>query len=139
MVADELAAAVGEDGWAAAEACAVLLAVASRESPDATPVRNDAPADPGAASPNRLTRVKRICWGKRAQAWSGVREMRRNGSFSRLHIDTSPPQRAPEWKLMRRRTIWFICKGLGCIRVPIREIKMEIPDKTKKKENRHGE
>jgi hypothetical protein len=36
--------------------------------------------------------------------------------------------RAPEWKLMRRRTICFICKGLGYIRVAIREVKMEIPD-----------
>ncbi len=28
-----------------------------------------------------------------------------------------------------QRTLCFTRKGLGCIRVPIREIKMEIPDK----------
>jgi hypothetical protein len=36
---------------------------------------------------------------------------------------------APEWKLMRRRTIWLICEGLGCIKVAIREVKTEIPVK----------
>jgi len=35
-------------------------------------------------------------------------------SVAYRHESTS---RAPEWKLMRRRTIWFIWKGLGCIRM----------------------
>ena len=29
---------------------------------------------------------------------------------------------------MRKRTIWFIRKGLGCIRVANQEVKTEIPD-----------
>src|SRR5215471_21227011 len=112
LVADELAAAVGEDGRAVGEACTVLLAVAGREPPDATPLRHDAPADLGAAGPNKLTRIKRSCWGKKAQARRGVRW---NGNFGQLHIDASPPQGLLSWKLMRRRTIWFIGKGFGCI------------------------
>lgn len=35
LVIDELAAAIGEDGWATGEACAVLLAAAGRGSHDA--------------------------------------------------------------------------------------------------------
>jgi len=107
LVADELAAAVGE-------VCTVLLAVAGREPPDVTPLRHDAPADQGAAGPNRLTRIKRSCWGKKGSARRGIRW---NGNFGQLHIDTSPPQGLLSWKLMRRRTIWFIGKGFGCIRV----------------------
>jgi hypothetical protein len=52
--APQLAAAVGEDGRQAGEACALLLAAAGRESPDATPVRSDAPVDLGAADAKRV-------------------------------------------------------------------------------------
>jgi hypothetical protein len=31
------------------------------------------------------------------------------------------------WKLRRRRTIHFVQKNLGCIRVPILAVKTEIP------------
>ena len=68
------------------------LAIAGRGASAPAAVWPDAAADLGAAGPNRLTRVKRSRWGKRAQASSGVRETPPNGSFSRLHIDTSPPQ-----------------------------------------------
>jgi hypothetical protein len=64
-------------------------------------------------SRSQLERVKRGCQEKGLSA-----------SVSRLQ--SSPPQR-PQWRLMGRRTIWFICKGLGCIRVAIRKVKMEIP------------
>lgn len=33
-----------------------------------------------------------------------------------------------EWKIMPGRTIRFTSTGLECIRVAIREVKMEIPD-----------
>ena len=56
LVADELAATAREDRRASGEACAVLLAVAGGESPDPTPVRNDAPADLGTTGPTGLTR-----------------------------------------------------------------------------------
>jgi hypothetical protein len=56
LVADELAATVGEDRRASGETRAVLLAVACGESSDPTPVRNDAPADPGITGSNGLRR-----------------------------------------------------------------------------------
>ena len=40
-----------QDGWAAGQACPLLLAPAGREPPDAAPVRRDAPADLGVAGP----------------------------------------------------------------------------------------
>ena len=53
--ADELAATAREDRRASGETRAVLLAAAGGESPDPTPVRNDAPADLGITGPNGLT------------------------------------------------------------------------------------
>jgi len=90
-VPDELAAAIGEDGRAAGEACAVLLAAAGQEPPDATPVRNDAPADLGATRARRLRRgdcrkaargmkqegsgVPRKCFGTEVQSIGYQREL----------------------------------------------------------------
>ena len=54
LVADQSPAAPRQDGWAAGQARAVLLAPAGRESPDAAAVRVDAPADLGAARADRL-------------------------------------------------------------------------------------
>jgi len=52
--------------------------------------------------------------------------MPRNGSFSRLPIDTSPPQRAPELETGATKNNWLIWKDLGCARMAIRGVKTEI-------------
>jgi hypothetical protein len=49
LVADELAAAVGQDWWAAGQACQVLLVVAGRGTSAPAAVWPDAAADLGAA------------------------------------------------------------------------------------------
>ena len=56
--------------------------------------------------------------------------MPRNGSFRRLPIDTSPPQRAPEWEAgaLKNNLIW---KDLGCTRMAICKVKAEIPAQEK--------
>ena len=81
LLLPEIAAAVGEDGWAAGEACAVLLAAAGRQPPDATPVRSYAPADLGAARARRL-RARRLAQSGPASATRGPvsEKMLRNGS-----------------------------------------------------------
>ena len=55
VVADQSPAAPRQDGWAAGQARAVLLAVAGGESSDPTPVRGNPSADLGAARADRLT------------------------------------------------------------------------------------
>jgi hypothetical protein len=93
LVADELAAAVGKDRWAPGEACTVLLADVGGGSSNPTPIQHDAPADLGAAGPNRLNARQTKLLGKKGSG-HGVasQETPRNGSFNRLHIDTSPLQ-----------------------------------------------
>ena len=49
------------------------------------------------------------------------------GEFQSVAYRHESASMAPKWKLTRRRTIWLTCKGFGCIRVAIREVKMEIP------------
>ena len=105
---DELAAAIGEEGRAAGEACAVLLAAAGQEPPDATPVRNDAPADLGAtrarrkarrlpqSGPGNETRGEqrpRKCFGTEVQSIGDQRELglavpraRRSGEERRIDL-----------------------------------------------------
>jgi DDE family transposase len=55
VVADQLAAAAGEDGRAAGEACSILLAFAGRKPSDAAPVRGHAAADRIAALAIRIS------------------------------------------------------------------------------------
>jgi len=62
LVPDELAAAVGEDGWAAGETRPVLLAASGGEPPDAAVVREHGAADRGAASAGG---VEIGCWQAR--------------------------------------------------------------------------
>jgi hypothetical protein len=95
MVADEFAAAAGENRRPTGQACPLLLGPAGRRTFIPATVLGHAAPDLGAASPDRLTRQTNLP-GKRAQAWSGVLEMPRNGSFSRLPINTTAPQTAPE-------------------------------------------
>ena len=55
VVVDQPPAAPCQNGWAAGEARALLLAPAGREPPAPTPVRGDAAADLGLAGAGRLT------------------------------------------------------------------------------------
>ena len=54
LVPDEFAAAVGQDGRAAGQACPLLLAAAGRGASTPTPVWPDAAADLGAAGAERV-------------------------------------------------------------------------------------
>jgi len=76
LVADELAAAVGQDRWAAGQACPLLLAATCRGASASTPVRVDAPANLGAASAERVAlrwRLQNL--GSREEGRSGVWEL----------------------------------------------------------------
>ena len=59
LVVDQSAAAPRQDGRAAGQTCALLLALPGGESSDPTPVRGDAPADLGAARADGLTGERR--------------------------------------------------------------------------------
>jgi hypothetical protein len=77
---------------ASGETRAVLLAVAGGESPDPTPVRNDAPADLGTTGRNGLRRgeCNKAAGAKKGlKGRSGVREMPRYGSCSRLQVSAN--------------------------------------------------
>ena len=54
LVAEQLAAALGEDGREAAQTCSLLLAVAGRGPPDAAAVRCHATADWGVVASGRM-------------------------------------------------------------------------------------
>ena len=54
VVVNQFAAAVGEDGWAADQACSLLLAIVGGEPSDAAPVRKHAVADGGIAAAGRV-------------------------------------------------------------------------------------
>jgi len=54
LVADELAAAIGEDGWQANQARAVLLVDAGRKPPDQAAVRRDGGQDRRLAGGDRV-------------------------------------------------------------------------------------
>jgi hypothetical protein len=56
LVVDQLATAVGEDGWAISETCALLLAAVSGRASDAVGVRGDSAEDLGAAPVDRIGR-----------------------------------------------------------------------------------
>src|SRR5215510_3817985 len=63
LVADQPAAAVGQDRRALSETCPVLLALAGRGASDAAPVRGDGAADRGAARASGV--VERLAGEKR--------------------------------------------------------------------------
>jgi len=54
MVVDQLAAAAGEDGRTADQACSLLLAAVGGELPDAAPVWNHTVSDRGFAAASRV-------------------------------------------------------------------------------------
>src|ERR1035441_9366029 len=54
LVADELAAAAGENGWKVSETCPLLLATVGGEPPDETVVCQHAPADCRAVASGRI-------------------------------------------------------------------------------------
>src|SRR5437879_4511938 len=59
LVADELAAAAGEDGRSACETCALLLAFAGRRTSESEAVRQHAENDRGVAAAGRLANQDR--------------------------------------------------------------------------------
>jgi len=59
LIADELAAAVGQDGRAAGETCPLLLAAVGRGASDSEAVRKDAENDRGAAAAGRVANQER--------------------------------------------------------------------------------
>src|SRR5207253_7591208 len=59
LVADELAAAAGEDGRSAGETCALLLAFAGRRTSESEAVRQHAENDRGVAAAGRLANQDR--------------------------------------------------------------------------------
>ena len=48
------------------------------------------------------------------------------GSSGRSYVGANRPGGLPNWKIVRRKTIRFIRKRLGCIRLLTREVKTEI-------------
>ena len=104
LVADELAATVGEDRRASGETRAVLLAVAGGESSDPTPVRNDAPADPGITGRNGLRRGECNKAAGRRKGSKGERP--RNALERKIQLQVSanqadgPPRAATEIDLL---------------------------------------
>ena len=59
LVADEFAAALGEDRRTAGETCALLLAALGRRAPESEAVRQHAEDDRGAAAAGRLANRER--------------------------------------------------------------------------------
>ncbi len=59
---------------------------------------------------------------ERAQRWSGVREMPRNKSSNRLQVSANQADRPREL----RRNQFAVLGSLGCIKVPMLEMKTEI-------------
>src|SRR5438445_132454 len=97
-------AAIGEEGRAAGEACAVLLAAAGQEPPAATPVRNDAPADLGSTRARRLRRgdCRKAARGMK-QEGSGVRENSSERKSSRSDINANWVWRSRELEDQARK------------------------------------
>jgi hypothetical protein len=111
------------------QARTALLAFLGGERSGPTSIRKRAPADL-CAGPNRLTRGE--CneaagrrKGSRMEWWP------RNASELGVPVtacEREPAVGLPNWKIMRRRTIWFTRKDFGCIRLPIWVVRMEIAD-----------
>ena len=59
LVSDQPAAAAGKDRWAAGQARAILLADASRRTPDTSAVRCDVATDRAVAASGKLTMIAR--------------------------------------------------------------------------------
>ena len=72
LVADQLAAAVGEDGRATGKACAVLLADAGGRTPDKSTVRGDVAEDRAVVSSGKLN-------GRRQRRQSEARRAKEDG------------------------------------------------------------
>jgi len=79
LVADEFAAAVGEDGRTTGEACSVLLAFAGRRAPESEAVRQHAENDCGTAAAGRVAEQKRKSIGSEVIQWAQVLAEKRGG------------------------------------------------------------
>src|SRR5260370_34163253 len=80
LVADELAAAAGEDGWSAGETCALLLAVAGRRTFESEAVRQHAENDRGVAAAGRLAKQDRKQMSARKPSSGEVSAARQTGA-----------------------------------------------------------
>ena len=80
LVTDKLAAAVGQDGREAGQACPLLLAAAYRGASAPTPVWPNAAANLGSAGTHRVARrLRSKNLGLREEGRSSVRKMRLHG------------------------------------------------------------
>src|SRR2546427_8247423 len=91
LVADELAAAAGEDGRLAGETCALLLAFAGRRTSGSEAVRQHAENDRGVAAAGRLANQDRKQTSGRKRHPAG--KCQRRGKLGRA----KPAQRSAEW------------------------------------------
>src|SRR5713226_9250189 len=90
QVADEFAAALGEDRGTAGQTCALLLAALGRRAPDSETVREHAQDDGGAAGAGRLGNAGR--WPTRAGKSSSSDKCQQRGRREA----GNKPRKAPE-------------------------------------------
>ena len=89
LVADELAAAAGEDGRSAGETCALLLAFAARRTSEWEGVRQHAEKDRGVAAAGRLANQDRKQTSARKPSIGEVSAARQTGAGK---TSTAAPQ-----------------------------------------------
>src|ERR1035437_7326412 len=126
LVADQRAAAAGEDRRADGQACTVLLADAGGRAHDARAVRSDASADRDAAASGKLTTGGIEHKSNRRE--SVRREKCRRNRWEMLTMTHRRPRRHRITQLFnRRRASWFCKTSYQRYNSGESELKKEIP------------
>src|SRR5713226_3163999 len=110
LVADELAAAAGEDGRSAGETCALLLAAVGRGASDSEAVRHHAENDRGVAAAGRLANQDRKQTSARKPSSGQVSAARQSGAGK---TSTAAPQNGQNEPHYHRKGASAICVDLS--------------------------
>src|SRR5208283_636685 len=117
LVADQLAAAAGEDGRTAGETCPLLLAVVGGEPSDETVVWRYAPADRSAVASGGIAEVVA---GKSIQSQEGTEvcltkpDGRPRPALAKRALGHTGPCAAPPGSIQRKKRRWNPSMGIQC-------------------------
>jgi hypothetical protein len=113
LVADQRAAAVGQDRWALSETCPVLLAPAGRGASDEASVRSDAAKDLGAAATSGI--AKRLAGENPIQGRGKDGEVSENTlRIGAVRVFAGKGKISPNLAMIRRRRTPWIKKSSTC-------------------------
>jgi len=130
LVPDQLAAAVGEDGWTAGETRPALSAVVGREPPDAAALWKHGPADRCAAFAGRIGGGGQANRSKEEGVYKTSVGMRHFRVFRTRRSQSWPLLGPPEWLGMEIMRQTAPMQAAGCTIEGGQEAKMRTLAKT---------